>query len=504
MRNGSVHALNYFHDMVADGELDGLDYIPTMPEFLNFLVWRYAEFPALGQGETTYTYAELVSRVARRAAYLNDLGLRKGAHIGVLAPNDLDAMEWFLAIPAAGFTVMMLPASLGEAQAAGLTRKYDLAALFAAPACAAASTSAGCPVYPSAAIGKSEAAFVETTREMPAAIFLTGGTSGMPKGAVLSHGALMRGAFNGVYGPGHILRQRYLTLLPLSHVFGSIRGLLACLYTGSVVYACPDLKAGLMQLPVLRPTVLVLVPGMIDLILGIAKLKGKGFLGDLNVIIAGAAPVSPRLMKECAGYGIRVCAGYGLTECANLTAGNADTDVLPEAVGPAYPEQEVKIENGELLIKGDNVMLCYYGEPELTAQVLTDGWFHTGDLARFKEFHGERFIVITGRAKNIILLPNGENVSPEEIESLFYKDPLVKDCLVSTMTVNGNEVIGVEILPYAPALGFCTPEETQVRLQAVVDTVNEQLPSQKRVMKLVVRTEDFKRSGAMKILRDQN
>ena len=496
--------MNYYQNMVADGELDGLHYIPTLPEFLHFIARQYAELPALGQGDTIYTYAELVSRVARRAAYLNGLGLQKGAHIGVLAPNDLDAMELFLAIPAAGYTVMMLPASLGEAQVAGLSRKYDLAALFAASACAAATAKAACPVYPADAIGETEAAFVETTKETPAAIFLTGGTSGMPKGAVLSHGALMRGAFNGIYGPGNILHQRYMALLPLSHVFGSIRGLLSCLFTGSVVYACPDLKAAMMQLPVLRPTILVLVPGMIDIILGIAKLKGRGFLGDLHVIIAGAAPVPPRLMQACADYGVQVCAGYGLTECANLTAGNADTDVLPEAVGPAYPEQEVKIENGELLIRGDNVMLGYYGEPELTAQVLMDGWFHTGDLARLEEFKGEQFIVITGRAKNIILLPNGENVSPEEVESLFYKDPLVKDCLVRPMTVNGHEVIGVEILPYQPVLGTCPPEEAEHRLQGVVDAVNRQLPSQKQVRKLVVRTRDFKRSGAMKILRDQD
>lgn len=488
--------------MVASGELDGLCYIPTLPEFLRFIAQRYAQLPALGQDETTYTYAELVSRTARRAACLNSLGLPKGAHIGVLAPNDLDAMELFLAIPAVGFTVMMLPASLGSEQVAGLSRKYDLAALFAAPACAAAAAGAACPVYPADAIAETEAAFADTTRETPAAIFLTGGTSGMPKGAVLSHGALMRGALNGIYGPDHILHQRYMALLPLSHVFGSIRGLLACLYIGSVVYACPDLKAALMQLPVLRPTILVLVPGMIDIILGIAKPKGRGFLGDLRVIIAGAAPVPHRLMQECAGYGIQVCAGYGLTECANLTAGNADTDVLPEAVGPAYPEQEVKIENGELLIRGDNVMLGYYGEPELTAQVLVDGWFHTGDLAQLKEFRGEQFIVITDRAKDIILLPNGENVSPEEIESLFYKDPLVKDCLARPMTVNGREVIGIEILPYAPALASCTLEDVEQHLQGVVDAVDRQLPSQKQVRKLVVRTQDFKRSGAMKILRN--
>lgn len=495
--------MNYYRDMVAAGELDGLDYLPTLPQLLRFVGSRYAEDPAIGSRETSYTYAQLVSRVKRRVAWLNTLGLAPGAHIAVLAPNDLDAMELFLAIPAAGFTVMMLPASLGGAALAGIVKQYDIACLLAAPGCMGSAAGVSCPVYGADALAPTEADFAPVGKDTPAAIFLTGGTSGRPKGAVLSHGALLRGAFNGIYAPGPILRQRYMLLLPLSHVFGAIRSLLSCLYTGSFVYACPELKAAVMELPVVRPTVLVLVPGMIELLLGIARLKGKAFLGDLRLIISGAAPVPPRLMQTCREFGIQVCPGYGLTECANLTAGNADAADFPEAVGPAYPGQQVKVVDGELYIKGDNVMLGYYGEPELTAKVLVDGWFHTGDLAELKEYKGEPFLVITGRVKNLILLDNGENVSPEALEARFYQEPLVKDCLVKPMTVNGNTVVGIEILPFAPALAGCSAEETRQKLQSVVDNINQTLPTCQQIANLVVRTEDFQRSSALKILRSQ-
>lgn len=281
---------------------------------------------------------------------------------------------------------MMLPVGVDKKELAGITQKYDIAALFVDEKFVPVTAGVCCLVYPTNSIGETEAEFAKVHKQTPAAIFLTSGTSGTPKGAVLSHGAVMRGAFNGVFAPGNVLKRRYMAMLPFSHVFGSIRGLLSCLYTGSAVYLRDNLKAAIMDIPVIRPTTLVLVPGMIEIILGIAKLKGKEFLGDLKVIISGAATVSPRLMSECALFGIKVCPGYGLTECANLTTGNNNAEELPEAVGAVYPEQEIKLVDGELYIKSDNVMLGYYGEPELTAQVLSEGWFRTGDLG----FYGQR------------------------------------------------------------------------------------------------------------------
>ncbi|MBR3599393.1 MAG: long-chain fatty acid--CoA ligase, partial [Lachnospiraceae bacterium] len=104
----------------------------------------------------------------------------------------------------------------------------------------------------------------------------------------------------------------------------------------------------------------------------------------------------------------------------------------------------------------------------------------------------------------LIILGNGENVSPEEIEELFYKNSFVKDCLVSEMDKNGQSVIGIEILPYAPEAAGMSDDEIRAKLQTIVDEVNSNLPPYKRVLKLVVRTEDFKKTGALKIDRNQN
>ena len=491
----------YFYNMVNPEEMATLEYIPTIPEFLEFIRNRYAEYPALSDKTTTLTYRELVARVARRVTFINSLGLEKGSHIGVLAKNDLDAMELFLAVPASGNVLLMLPNALGEKALTGISMKFALAGIFVGEEFKETAANVPCKTWPASSIGDEESEWADVDKDTTAAIFFTGGTTGAPKGAVHSHGSIMRGSFNGVFGPGNVLHRRYIAMLPLSHIFGSIRGYMADLYTGSLTYTCSDMRAAIGDIPVVRPDTLVLVPGLVEIIINIAKMKGKAFLGDLNLIMCGAAPVPPRLMAECRDFGIKLCAGYGLTECANLTSGNCDTDKKPESMGHIYPEQEVKVVDGELWIKGDNVMKEYYKDPEHTAEVFQDGWFKTGDLV---EFDDEGYIYITGRIKNLIILPNGENVSPEEIEDLFYKQPLVKDCLVQEMELNGNTVIGVEIIPYMPELQGASEDEVQRKMQMVVDEVNKELPPFKRVLKLKIRTEDFKRSGAMKILRDQD
>ncbi|MGN0367257.1 MAG: class I adenylate-forming enzyme family protein [Wujia sp.] len=490
---------NYFYNMVNPEEMKTLEYIPTFPQFLNMIEERYAEFEAISDKTTTYTYSELVKRVRRRIAFLDSQEIEKGSNIAVMARNDLDAMELFLAIPAAGYTVIMLPNALNDTALFGISKKFDLAGIFVADEFMPLVENLECKKWNSKDIADVEGKFADVTKDTVAAIFFTGGTTGAPKGAVLTHGAVMRGSFNGVFQPGNTLHRRYIAMLPLSHIFGVVRGYVSCLYTGSIIYTCSDMRAAIGDIPVVRPTTLILVPGLVEIIFNIAAMKGQAFLGDLESIMCGAAPVPPKLMDRARSYGINLCAGYGLTECANLTAGNCDTDKKPNSMGAIYPEQQVKVVDGELWIKGDNVMLEYYKDPEKTAEVFEDGWFKTGDLVEFDE---DGFIYITGRIKNLIILPNGENVSPEEIEELFYREKLIKDCLVKEMEVNGNTVIGIEIIPDLTGLDI-SEEELPSKLQEMIDRVNATLPPFKRVLKFEVRKDDFKRSGAMKILRNQ-
>ncbi len=345
---------------------------------------------------------------------------------------------------------------------------------------------------------KAPAAFVD--KEDPAAIFFTGGTTGAPKGAVLPHRALMRGAFNGVYAPGpQLANQRVVCFLPLSHVFGLIASTLSIFYKGGLWYSAEDMKATIGKLPVIRPTCLVLVPGLCEVLLGLAKMYGPQFLGgSLKFIIAGAACVAPSLMEEFDKLGVAIHAGYGMTEGANLTSANAFALSRPTSVGKIYPEQETKIVDGELWFRGDNVFLGYFGDPEQTAATLTeDGWLKTGDLVRFDE---DGFMYIVGRIKNLIILSNGENVSPEALEEPFYMYPTVKDVLVKEV----DSSISIDILPRMEAFGDKPFEEIEAYFQGVVDEVNSKVPSTHRIAVVNVRREDFKRTGSLKVSRTEN
>lgn len=491
---------NYFIDMLSPEEKKVIYYVPTFADFLKKVEKDFPDKPATTDGTVTYSFKELVSRVAKRRAVLAANGVKPGDKVGVMARNDLDAMEWFLAVPSYGAILTMLPVQLGKEQITGISMKFGFSALVIADEFRPLSEDVKCNVISSTEIADEEADYGDVKKESVACIYFTGGTTGAPKGVILTHGAMMRGALNGTYQPGGIFDHRVMVILPMSHIFGSIMSFLSVLYTGSTVIACTDMRAAVGQIPVLRPTFLVLVPGLVELIFGLAKMKGRGFLGDLKKVITGAAPVPPRLIKMAQELDIKIYPGYGLTEGANLTSANVDTDTKPESMGKIYPEQEYKVVDGELWIKGDNVMVGYAGNPEETAKVMEDGWLKTGDLVRFDE---DGFLYITGRIKNLIILSNGENVSPEELEDYFYKDPRVKDALIREMQVGGNAVIGVEILPFEPAVAGLSDEEIQSQMEKLTEDINSKLPSYMNVSKVIVRKEDFPRTGAMKIDRNK-
>ena len=130
---------------------------------------------------------------------------------------------------------------------------------------------------------------------------------------------------------------------------------------------------------------------------------------------------------------------------------------------------------------------------------MVDGWFRTGDLVRFDE---DGFMYITGRIKNLIVLSNGENVSPEAIEELFYKEPTVRDCLVSETKVNGKSVLGIEIIPLVPNLDAANDDELYELVKQTVDKVNSELPAFMQIRNIKLRKTDFPRTGNLKIARN--
>ena len=487
----------YFPGRVSEEDRAKLPYMPTICDLLEKVKKDYGECEAIGNDEVKYTYNELYSRVARRRDFLFGLGLSEGAKVGVMSRNSIDSMEWFLAITSAGYVMIMLPVQLNEQALAGCVMKFNMEALFISDEFAPLAEGVNTKVYPLNSISDNEAPMGENiVKETIAAIYFTGGTTGAPKGVVTNHGALMRGALNACWRDHRVFHHRYIAFLPLSHIYGSVAGFLTGIYTGSYIYVNPDMKKSVGMIPFVKPTCLVVVPGLAEIILGLASVKGKEFVGSVEEMLVGAAPVPPRLMKSFEQLGIKVLAGYGMTEGANLSSANYNVEEKPHSMGMIYPDQEYKIVNGELWLKGDNVMVGYYNDPEATAAVLEDGWLKTGDLVDVDE---EGYITIVGRIKNLIILSNGENISPEEIEEVYYKENFVKDCLIKEDTMNDEPVIAIEILPYGPEVEGLSSEEIQKKAEDVVAKVNATMPTFKRVTKVTVRNEDFKRTGAMKI-----
>lgn len=492
---------NYFYDMLTPKEREQLSYLPTVNDLIAKMA-EYGDLEALSDSRTSLTYSQLCFNVGKRRSLLEKKCIPYGARVAVWNKNSIDSIELFLAIVTSGRTAVILPQSLNEQAFAGITKKFGINAVFCGDEFVPLTENTDICVHLASETGTSYSPADKTVNSSTlAAIFFTGGTTDTPKGAMLTHGALMRGAFNGIFMTGGVMHKRYYSMLPLSHVFGMIRGTLSCLYTGSSIYICENMQAAFKELPIVKPTTMVLVPGLAEILLSVAKVRGIETLGGkLETIISGAANVPPRLMKDFADFGIKVLAGYGLTETANLVSGNANTDEKPDSVGMLYPETQAKVVDGELWVKGDSLFSGYCGDEEETKKCFCDGWFRTGDLVRFDD---EGFMYITGRIKNLIVLSNGENVSPEAIEDLFYKEPIVKDCLVSETVINEKSVLGIEVIPLVPNLDTADDNELYEMVKQTVDKINSELPPFMQVRKITVRKTDFPRTGSLKIARNQ-
>ena len=431
----------------------------TVSEMWLDCVKSYSDSTAIVDNGTSFTFAQLESDAAdfRSLIKSEDKPLR----VGIYAANSYDFVKAYLSVVTLGYTAVILPAQLDAMTVFGCCMKFGINKLVYQPSLKdnTAITAAKRPDIELIAIdAKSDCKTnaVVTNGKTPCVIMFTGGTTGKSKGALLSNKAVIEGTVNSCYGVKDVFNQRYLLVLPLSHVFGLIRNLMASLYTGSALYICRNNKDMFRDIAVFKPTILVLVPALAEMALMLSKKFGRNMLGDdLKYIICGAAPVAPYLIKEYDKYGIALCPGYGLTESANLVSGNPEYLNKPDSVGIPYPNQELKFVDGELWLKGDNIMTGYIGEEE--PSFTEDGWFKTGDLARLDS---DGFLYITGRIKEVIILPNGENVSPAEVEAKFNELSFIQDSQVfASKNEAGAPILALEVVPRLTELGGMKPEE---------------------------------------------
>ena len=461
-------------------------------------VKQYAGDVAIVDDGKEYAFAD----IERDAALLRTAiaAASDAPRVALLAANSYDFVKAFIAITTLGRAAVILPPQLDAPTVFGCCMKYGAGLLIYQPALAERTAVAEGKVALLAtdAAGGTPTPAVEVPAEAACCVMFTGGTTGRSKGALLSNGAVMQGVVNGCYGYKDVFGQRYMLVLPLSHVFGLIRNLLTSLYTGSALFINRSTKDMFRDIAAFKPTIFVLVPALAEMALNLSRQFGRNMLGeDMKYIIAGAAAVSPYLVAEYKKLGIDLFPGYGLTESANLVSGNPESMSKPDSVGIPYPNQELRIENGELWLKGANMMDGYIGEDE--ADAYCDGWFKTGDLVRLDD---EGFLYITGRVKEIIVLPSGENVSPAEVEAKFNELPFIQDCQVfEDLTESGAHILALEVVPRATELGGIEKDKVGAFITAELEKVNAALPSFERVNRIVIRTSDFERTPSMKIVR---
>ena len=342
-----------------------------------------------------------------------------------------------------------------------------------------------------AAVAKGEAESVfakEPDEDALASIVFTSGTTAKPRGVELSLRSFsMFPAWATKMLPANP-GDRSLMVLPLHHIFG-IASTYFLLSRGVALGVCPDFRRLFDAVQRFRATRLFLVPALAEILAH--KLNNRQ-MSDWRIewILTGGAPLPRRVYEHLQSFGIRMLEGYGLTETCSLYSLAPFEEPRVGTAGRVaeLPGVETKVsDDGELLIRGPNVMLGYYHDDAATGQAMKDGWFRTGDVG---EIDADGYVKVIGRRNRTIVLSSGKKVSPEELENLLAGLPGLMEAVVSGE--GDSRRLVAEVYSRLP--------EKVVKDQ--IDAVNRSLPIYKRIRQVVVRNEPFPRTASGKIRMD--
>lgn len=387
---------------------------------------------------------------------------------------------------------------------------------------------------------------IEICKDETNVLIFTSGTTGSAKGVCLSQNNLLADIQYTLSMVNIKKSDVTLSILPLHHTYECTLNCILMLSRGSCITYADSLLKVTKNITEYCPTILVVVPALLKMIdkrvcqsvkercpvkykilferysfaEAISRLpkmirwaissKVKMSLGGrLRLFIVGAADLDPTIVEDFAALGIKVLQGYGLTECSPLLAGNSDFYFNAKSTGRAIPGVELKIDSpndegvGEILAKGDNIMLGYYKDPAATEKVFEGGWFHTGDLGRMDD---DGALYITGRSKNVIVTENGKNIYPEELEAKLYNFPEVEDALVVATLDRGKTEVKAKIFPNMDAmkkqLGRVPSwSEVIVRIGAIVNDINEKMPRYKHISNYEVLESALEKTTTRKVKR---
>ena len=364
-------------------------------------------------------------------------------------------------------------------------------------------------------------------RNMPACIIYTSGTSGNPKGVILSHGGILSNCEGAVELLETLTKKKdpiFLTWLPLSHSYEHTVQFIQIIVSAKVFYA-ESLEKLILNMKVAKPTIMTAVPrfyqnlytkinlnfekqsGIKSKLINQTLSLGKKILkreklklseniinflceklvrkkirnqfgGNLQAFVSGGGALEQNIGEFLNAVGLPTLQGYGLTEASPVVSCNLPDLVKVESVGPPFRTNKVKIaKDGEILIKGENVMLGYWNLKEETEKVIKDGWLHTGDIG---ELDNNNYLKITDRKKDIIVNLGGDNISPSKIENILCLNQLIKQSFVYGDKKN-----------YLVAILVIEKEINKEKVKLIIENINKSLTLIEKIKKFVLINEEF-------------
>lgn len=504
----------------------------TLGAYVEELAAQYGPKPALqykpADKTEVWTYSELLERANRAAFWLREQGVEKGDRVILWAPNSPSWVAAFFGALRLGAIVVPLDVSSGG----DFVRR--IVELTEPKFAILSSTTASAWNYPapSATITASET--LPETREALsdagvgpddiAEIVFTAGTTGDPKGVMLTHGNILADLDSANHYVPDTPHFRTVSILPLSHVLEQNVGLLLAMKRGASIFYLASRQPATIFAALTEhgATTMILVPQMLQLFMASiereVKKQGKENTwhrsmqlaehmplkmrrmmfhsvherlgGMLDFLVTGGAPIDPGLIHKWELIGVPIIQGYGATEASGVIAATPMNDRNPYTVGPPIPGLQMKLaEDGEVLLKGPNISPGYWRNPRATEEAFEDGWYKTGDLGHFDE---KGRLYLHGRKKDMIVLSSGQKVYPQDVETVLLAVEGVADAAVVGMPSPDGQQVHAALI-FKPDAGPIDPE-------AVIRQANAKLAPSQRIRGVTVWPDaEFPRTWTLKV-----
>ncbi len=480
------------------------------------------------EGQTiNKTYQDVYNDVINLTSYFYQN--YKNKHIALMGENSYNYLICFLAIILSGNTSVLVDKDLNQEELLKNLKTSDTKIIYYSPTYCSyikdlklkSFSLDDTPKFINS--GHKKPCKIKVDENKEAAIFFTSGTTGPNKAVVLSQKNIM----SDIYGASSLYEPHgsVVSFLPFHHAFGLITGALKPYYYGAPTFLNKSLKHLIADFQEIKPETIFVVPAFLELFYkqiwknartqhqekilkaslkisnGLLKINFdlrrkifkkilNQFGGNLHYIICGGAYLDPKYVTWFRSLGLEVLNGYGITECSPVVSVNRPHHFKDGSLGQICKDVNVKIIEEEICVQGPNVMLGYYQDKKATKEVLIDGYFHTGDLGYLDN---DGFLFITGRKKNIIILSNGENISPEVIESVLLKDKGVCEAIINMQ----NNHLVAHIYPTEEYLN------DQEYFDNLIYEYNKKQPKNHQIAYVILRNKEFIKNNNGKIMRNK-